>query len=91
MAFPMHYVIRHWNYTTALELWVSVSNDNWVTTIIGGCSPPTSFATFKPAATHPVTDGNQQSSQTCQVTHTAIVRGVNDPTGVALVEVSRSG
>ena len=34
------------------------------------------------------TEGSRQSSQTCQQgNYTAIVRGVNDTTGVALVEV----
>ena len=36
----------------------------------------------------PVTEGNLQSSQSCQPgNYTAIVRGVNNMTGVALVEV----
>ena len=49
----------------------------------------------QPGARHPnqrlrtrVTEGNQQSSQSCQPgNYTAIVRGVNNTTGVALVEV----
>ena len=40
------------------------------------------------AATLRVTEGNRRSSQTCQPgNYTAIVRGVNNMTGVALVEV----
>ena len=42
------------------------SNDNWATTIMVGLSRLTSFATFRPAGTHPVTEENLRSSQTCR-------------------------
>ena len=42
------------------------SNDNWETTIIGGIITADQVTRSRPAATHPVMDWNQQSSQTCQ-------------------------
>ena len=65
------------------------SNDNWIDNDHRRdhhCRP--SPAIFRTAATLLATQGNLPSSQTCQPgNYTAIVRGVNNMTGVALVEV----
>ena len=64
------------------------SNDNWMTTIIGGIITSDQCAISRTAATLRGTEGSPRSSQSCQPgNYTAIVRGVNNTTGVALVEV----
>ena len=42
------------------------SNDNWMTTIIGGIITGDQVREIQAAAMHPVTDGNPRSSQICR-------------------------
>ena len=64
------------------------SNDNWQTTIIGGIITSDQVRRHRNSGHAPGDRGSRRSSQTCQPgNYTAIVRGVNNTTGVALVEV----
>ena len=64
------------------------SNDNWRDTIIGGIITANQVRDIQTSGYAPSDEGSRRSSQTCQPgNYTAIVRGVNNMTGVALVEV----
>ena len=64
------------------------SNDNWMTTIIGGIITSNQGAEIR-ASGHAPTDGRESAiiADLPPGNYTAIVRGVNNTTGVALVEV----
>jgi N-acetylneuraminic acid mutarotase len=64
------------------------SNDNWVTTIIGGIITSNQVAEIRDSG-HAPTDGRESAiiADLPVGNYTAIVRGVNNMTGVALVEV----
>jgi hypothetical protein len=64
------------------------SNDNWVSTIIGGIITTNQVAEIR-ASGHAPTDGRESAiiADLPAGNYTAIVRGVNNTTGVALVEV----
>jgi hypothetical protein len=64
------------------------SNDNWQTTIIGGIITSDQRADIR-ASGHAPRDGRESAiiAELPPGNYTAIVRGVNDTTGVALVEV----
>jgi hypothetical protein len=64
------------------------SNDNWVTTIIGGVITANQFRDIQ-ASGHAPTDGRESAiiADLPPGNYTAIVRGVSNTTGVALVEV----
>jgi hypothetical protein len=63
------------------------SNDNWQTTVIGGIITSDQRAEIL-ASGHAPTDGRESAiiADLPPGNYTAIVRGANDPTGVALVE-----
>jgi hypothetical protein len=63
------------------------SNDNWMTTIIGGIITSNQVAEIR-ASGHAPGDGRESAiiADLPPGNYTAIVRGVNDTTGVALVE-----
>ena len=64
------------------------SNNNWVSTIIGGIITMVKSTRFEPAATLRATPLSRQSSRICKrATTPRSCRGVNNMTGVALVEV----
>ena len=88
MAFPMRWLIRHWNCTIAHGALIA-SNDNWQHTIIGGII--TSDQSARYPEQRPRSGGREGSRQSLPTlpagNYTAIVRGVNNTTGVALVEV----
>ena len=64
------------------------SNDNWITTIIGGIITANQFRDIQ-ASGHAPGDGRESAiiADLPPGNYTAIVRGVNNTTGVALVEV----
>ena len=64
------------------------SNDNWVTTIIGGIITANQVRDIQ-ASGHAPGDGRESAiiADLPAGNYTAIVRGVNNTTGVALVEV----
>ena len=64
------------------------SNDNWQTTIIGGIITSDQRADIR-ASGHAPRDGRESAiiAELPPGNYTAIVRGINDTTGVALVEV----
>jgi hypothetical protein len=64
------------------------SNDNWVTTIIGGVITANQFRDIQ-ASGHAPGDGRESAiiAELPAGSYTAIVRGVSNTTGVALVEV----
>ncbi len=64
------------------------SNDNWMTTIIGGIITSNQVAEIR-ASGHAPRDGRESAiiAELPPGNYTAIVRGVNDSTGVALAEV----
>jgi hypothetical protein len=64
------------------------SNDNWMTTIIGGIITSNQVAEIR-ASGHAPRDGRESAiiADLPPGNYTAIVRGVNDSTGVALAEV----
>jgi hypothetical protein len=64
------------------------SNDNWVQTIIGGIITTDQVATIRASGYAP-SDGRESAiiAELPPGGYTAIVRGVNNTTGVALVEV----
>jgi hypothetical protein len=64
------------------------SNDNWRTTIVGGVITSNQVAEIR-ASGHAPGDGRESAiiADLPPGNYTAIVRGVNDTTGVALVEV----
>ena len=87
MAFPSAIV------NPALELHddtgaLIASNDNWVTTIIGGIITANQVRDIQ-ASGHAPRDGRESAiiAELPPGTYTAIVRGVNNSTGVGLVEV----
>ena len=65
------------------------SNDNWLHTIIGGIITSDQVHDIRNSGHAPeTTEESRQSLQRCQPgNYTAIVRGVNNTTGVGLVEV----
>ena len=64
------------------------SNDNWMTTVIGGIITSNQVADIRNSG-HAPTDGTESAiiAELPAGNYTAIVRGVNNTTGVALVEV----
>ena len=64
------------------------SNDNWLSTIIGGIITTNQVAEIR-ASGHAPSDGRESAiiANLPPGNYTAMVRGVNDTTGVALVEV----
>ena len=66
---------------------VIASNDNWRTTIIGGVITSNQFVEIRNSG-HAPRDGRESAiiAELPPGNYTAIVRGVNDTTGVALVE-----
>jgi len=64
------------------------SNDNWHDTIIGGIITSDQVADIRNGG-HAPTDGRESAliAELPAGNHTAIVRGINNMTGVALVEV----
>jgi hypothetical protein len=64
------------------------SNDNWRTTIIGGIITASQVRDIRASGLAP-TDGRESAiiAELPAGDYTAIVRGVNNTTGVALVEV----
>jgi hypothetical protein len=64
------------------------SNDNWQTTIIGGIITSNQVGEIRDSG-HAPTDGRESSiiADLPPGNYTAIVRGVDNMTGVALVEV----
>ena len=64
------------------------SNDNWVTTIIGGIITANQVRDIQ-ASGHALGDGRESAiiAELPAGNYTAIVRGLNNMTGVALVEV----
>ena len=87
MAFPMHCIIRPWSYTTRAGALIA-SNDNWVTTIIGGIITQNQVRDIMNSGYAP-TNGLESAiiADLPPGNYTAIMRGVNDTTGVGLVEV----
>ena len=83
----MHWLIRHWSCTTALGALIA-SNNNWATTIIGGIITSNQVRDIQASGYAP---GDALESAIIADlpagNYTAIVRGVNNMTGVALVEV----
>jgi hypothetical protein len=64
------------------------SNDNWQTTILGGITPAIRSAIFRTAAAFRLRQASRAIVADLQPgNYTAIVRGVNNTAGVALVEV----
>jgi hypothetical protein len=64
------------------------SNDNWITTIIGGIITANQFRDIQ-ASGHAPGDGRESAiiANLPPGNYTAIVHGLNNSTGVALVEV----
>jgi N-acetylneuraminic acid mutarotase len=64
------------------------SNDNWMTTVIGGIITSNQVGEIRTSG-HAPTDGRESAivADLSAGNYTAIVRGVNNATGVALVEV----
>jgi len=64
------------------------SNDNWASTIIGGIITASQFHEIRDSG-HAPTDGRESAiiADLPPGDYTAIVRGVNNTTGVGLVEV----
>jgi hypothetical protein len=64
------------------------SNDNWITTIIGGIITTNQVADIRNSG-HAPSDGRESAiiAELPAGNYTAIVRGENNTTGVALVEV----
>ena len=83
----MHCIIRPWSYTTRAGALIA-SNDNWVTTIIGGIITQNQVRDIMNSG-HAPTNGLESAiiADLPPGNYTAIVRGVNDTTGVGLVEV----
>ena len=83
----MHWLIRHWNCTTAAGALIA-SNDNWQTTVIGGIITSNQVSAIQNSGHAPTQPSESAIIATLQPgNYTAIVRGVNNTTGVALVEV----
>ena len=89
MALRMHCVIRPWSYTTGGAL--IASNNNWGTTIIGGIITQNQVRDIMNSG-HAPTNGLESAiiADPPPGNYTAIVRGVNDTTGVGLVECTIS-
>ena len=81
----MHWLIRHWSCTTAGAL--IASNDNWRLRSSAGLSPQP--GPRHQDSGHAPSDGRESAiiADLPPGNYTAIVRGVNNTTGVALVEV----
>ena len=64
------------------------SNDNWITTIIGGIITANQFSDIQTSG-HAPGDGRESAiiADLPPGNYTAIVQGLNNTTGVALVEV----
>ena len=89
MAFPMLWLIPPWNCTMTPGALIA-SNDNWATTIIGGIITSNQVREIQ-ASGHAPRDGRESAiiADLPPGNYTAIVRGVNNTTGVALVEAIR--
>ena len=87
MVCPMFWLIRHWNCTTALGALIA-SNDNWQHTIIGGIITSDQVRDILSSG-HAPRDARESAiiADLPAGNYTAIVRGVNNSTGVALAEV----
>jgi hypothetical protein len=87
MACRTYWLIPHWNYTNGAGALIA-SNDNWQTTILGGIITSDQVSDIQnsghapTAASESAIIANLQSGN-----YTAIVRGVSNTIGVALVEV----
>ena len=87
MAFRTRSLILHWSCTTRTGALIA-SNDNWVTTIIGGIITSDQVAAIRASGYAP--SDPRESAMIVNLppgSYTAIVRGVANTTGVALVEV----
>ena len=84
---PNAWLILHWNCTTARGALIA-SNDNWQHTIIGGIITSDQVRDIK-ASGHAPRDPRESAiiADLPAGNYTAIVRGVNNTTGVALAEV----
>ena len=82
----MFWPIRYWNCTTALGTLIA-SNDSWQHTIIGGIITSDQVLEIRSSG-HVPRDARESAiiAELPAGNYTAIVRGVNDTTGVALVE-----
>ena len=82
----MFWPIRHWNCTTALGALIA-SNDNWQHTIIGGIITSDQVLEIRSSG-HAPRDPRESAiiAELPAGNYTAIVRGVNETMGVALVE-----
>ena len=83
----MRWVIRPWSCTTGTGALIA-SNDNWRTTIIGGIITTNQVGDIQASGYAP-SDGRESAiiAELPAGNYTAIVRGVNNSIGVALVEV----
>ncbi|MGE5213351.1 MAG: Kelch repeat-containing protein [Nitrospirota bacterium] len=88
-----HYGVANALTDTVLELHdrtgaLIASNDNWRTTIVGGIITTNQVSDITNSG-YPPTDGRESAivADLAPGNYTAIVRGVNNATGVALVEV----
>ena len=82
----MRWVIQPWSCTTGTGALIA-SNDNWRTTIIGGIITTNQVREITASGLAPG-DGRESAiiGELPAGNYTAVVRGVNDFTGVALVE-----
>ena len=83
----MHWLIRHWSCTIAPEALIAC-NDNWQHTIIGGFITNDQVHDIIASGLAPA--DRRESAMVVELpagNYTAIVRGVNETTGVGLVEV----
>ena len=86
----MHWLIRPWSCATPLGALIA-SNNNWATTIMGGII--TSNQVHEIQASGYVPGDPTESAIIADLpagNYTAVVRGVDNMTGVALVEVYKS-
>ena len=83
----MHWLIRHWSCTIGTGALIA-SNDDWQHTIIGGIITSDQRRDIRNSGYVP--GDPRESAIVADLpagNYTAIVRGVSDTTGVALVEV----
>ena len=83
----MHWLIRRWSCTISTGALIA-SNDNWQHTIIGGIITSNQVHDITNSG-HAPADPRESAiiADLPPGNYTAIVRGVNNTTGVALVEV----
>ena len=87
MGFPIHWLIRRLELHNGAGALIA-SNDNWMTTIIGGVITRDQVQDIRNSGYAP--GDPRDSAIIAELTpgnYTAIVHGVNNTTGVALVEV----